>query len=59
MTETLFTQIQAEFDAATMFKSAVALLKKGFVRHDAIVAEVMTEVTEDYFPGVRMIVEEV
>ncbi len=42
-------------------KAAVAALKPrqvAVVFHDEIVSEVMTEVAEDYFPGMRMVGEE-
>lgn len=48
--EALFSDIEVE--------RLTESLSAGFVKHDAEMAEVMTEATEDYFPGMRMVVIE-
>lgn len=46
-TESIFAEIQAEFLTEGVLT--------GFVRHDDVISDVMGEIAEDYFPGVRFI----
>lgn len=52
--ETLFAQIEFEL-AVEKLKQGI---KQGFVKQDKEVSETMSELSEDYWPGVKMIVEE-
>ena len=52
----LFAELNLELEVGSLLKG---LAKQGHVKHDAEVAEVVSEYTEDYFPGmVMMVVEE-
>ena len=56
------TITMSEIDSAVEFlRESVGAesVKKGFVKHCVPTAEVMSEVSVDYFPGMRMVIEEV
>lgn len=53
-TETVFAALSYEMDISSGLQTRAT--KRGFVKHDMVVTEVIGELCEDYFPGANLIV---